>query len=71
MTTYKYTIIAPPGSISASVQSINDLGQILGVFTNSSGDGLGFVYSNGVYTTVVPPRAALEPLFTISTTQGR
>ena len=54
MTTYIYTIIAPPGSLSSSAEGINDLGQVVGEFTDSSGEH-GFLYSNGIYTIVVPP----------------
>ena len=48
-TTYDFTTIdVPPG--------INDAGQIVGGYSNG-GSGQGFVYSNGVYSTISIPSA--------------
>jgi probable HAF family extracellular repeat protein len=52
--------LAAPGSSSTSAQGINALGQVVGYdFVGSGlGSGRGFLYSNGVYTTLKDPSAS-------------
>ena len=52
MTTYTYTTIDPPGSTYSVAESINNKGQIVGFYQNSSGQEFGFLYSGGTYTTL-------------------
>jgi probable HAF family extracellular repeat protein len=54
-TTYTYTTIDPPGSAYTLPESINDLGQIVGSYEDSSGVNHGFLDSGGKYTTIDPP----------------
>jgi probable HAF family extracellular repeat protein len=53
-TTYQYQTIDPPGSGSSGAGAINSMGQIIGSYEDSSGEH-GFLYSNGVYTTINAP----------------
>jgi probable HAF family extracellular repeat protein len=55
VTTYTYELIDPPGSTYTLADSINDKGQIVGLYQNGSGKQYGFLDSNGSYTTIVPP----------------
>ena len=52
MTTYTYTTIDPPGSTYSVAESINNKGQIVGFYQNSSGQEFGFLDSGGKYTTI-------------------
>jgi hypothetical protein len=54
MTTYTYQTIDPPGSTHAIADSINDKGQIVGVYEDSNHVGDGFLDTNGIYTTIDP-----------------
>jgi probable HAF family extracellular repeat protein len=49
-----YTMIDPPGSTSTIADGINDLGQIVGSYYDSSGEH-GFIYSGGAYTIIDAP----------------
>src|SRR5262249_49936378 len=46
-----FTTIAVPGATSTWATGINDAGQIVGVFSNVSGEH-GFLYTGGVFTTI-------------------
>jgi probable HAF family extracellular repeat protein len=63
-----FTTIAVPGAGDTTVaRSINDLGQIAGWFTNSSGVTQGFVDTNGVFTTFgAPPYGGSATSFVLS-----
>src|SRR5208283_4104740 len=51
--------VNPGGSLSNTyAYSINDSGQFVGSYTNSSGNNDGFLYSGGIYTTIDPPGSA-------------
>src|SRR5262249_56405205 len=53
-----YTTIDPPGTTSTSVQSINDMGQIVGSYRDSAGPNPhGFLLSEGDYTIIDDPLA--------------
>ena len=54
-TTYTYTTIDPPGSTYTLPESINDSGQIVGLYEDSGGVNHGFLDSGGQYTTIDPP----------------
>jgi probable HAF family extracellular repeat protein len=45
-----------PGGVAPL--AINDLGQIVGYYNDSNGNSQAFLYSNGIYTTLVPPGAS-------------
>jgi len=47
MTTYTYTTIDPPGSGYSVAESINNKGQIVGFYQNSSGQEFGFLDHGG------------------------
>jgi hypothetical protein len=53
-TTYTYTTIVPPGSDYTIASSINDKGQIVGLYQDSNGEH-GFLEDHGTYTTIDPP----------------
>ena len=53
---YIFTPVDVPGSTATNLYSINDRGQIVGSFTDSSGTH-GFLRSNGQFTTVDAPAA--------------
>lgn len=55
-TTYTYSNIEVPGSISTSPGGINNHGDVVGTYQNSSGV-YGFLLSGGVYTTINCPGA--------------
>jgi probable HAF family extracellular repeat protein len=55
-TTYTYSDITVPGSISTSPRGINNNGDVVGDYQNSSGV-FGFLLSGGVYTTINCPGA--------------
>jgi probable HAF family extracellular repeat protein len=57
VTTYTYELIDPPGSTYTLADSINDKGQIVGLYQNGSGKQYGFLDSNGSYTTIAPQAA--------------
>ena len=59
MATYVFTNINDPSAAvnSTNIAGINDAGQIVGGFLDSSGISYGFVYSNGSYTTLTDPAA--------------
>jgi probable HAF family extracellular repeat protein/uncharacterized repeat protein (TIGR03803 family)/VCBS repeat-containing protein len=58
MTTYTYTNFSgPPGTFGGVPQGINDTDQIVGSYNDPNGGTFGFVYSNGVYTTINDPLA--------------
>ncbi len=54
----KFTHLVPPGSTSANAAGINDNGDVVGGYTDSSGQQHGFVYSNGKYVKLDPPSDA-------------
>src|SRR5262245_43684172 len=61
---YTFTTLDFPGADHTYVQGINDGGQIVGHYTNSSG-GQGFLYEGGTYTPL-----DLPPLATFSSATG-
>jgi uncharacterized membrane protein len=50
---YTYTTLNPPGSNSSVASAINDSGEVVGTYQNSS-TVLGFLYKGGTYTTLNP-----------------
>jgi probable HAF family extracellular repeat protein len=48
-----YTSVNFPGAPNG----INDLGQVVGSYTNSANQGVGFLFSGGTYTTIQVPGA--------------
>jgi probable HAF family extracellular repeat protein len=63
---YVYTKIMVPNSTFTEASGINDLGQVVGTYTDSVGIPHGFMYQNGVYTTLDYPSAAHNYLFGIN-----
>jgi uncharacterized membrane protein len=61
MTTYTYTTFDGPGIPTG----INDLDQMVGTYSNAS-DTYGFLYSNGVYTTINDPLSTISDTSAIS-----
>ena len=58
MTTYAYTNFSgPPGTFGGVPLGINYTDQIVGSYNDPNGGTFGFVYSNGVYTTIDDPLA--------------
>jgi probable HAF family extracellular repeat protein len=55
---YTYTKIMYPGSTWTEASGINDLGQVVGTYTDTSGVAHGFRYKAGVYTTLDFPGMA-------------
>src|SRR5208282_961277 len=53
--TLSYKTIDPPGSTYSVAESINNKGQIVGFYQNSTGQEYGFLDSGGIYTTIDPP----------------
>jgi probable HAF family extracellular repeat protein len=49
------TVLAVPGATSAEATDINNLGQIVGNFTDASGADRGFLFSGGQYTVINRP----------------
>jgi uncharacterized membrane protein len=48
-----YTVINVPGSTSTQLRAINDLGQILGVYTDTNNNTAHFfIYENGNYDAI-------------------
>ena len=54
----KFTTLVPPGSTSANAAGINDNGDVVGGYTDSSGQQHGFLYSKGKYVKLDPPSDA-------------
>jgi probable HAF family extracellular repeat protein len=52
MTSYSYTTIDPPGSGRTDLFSINEAGQIVGLYVDSNGHYQGFLDEGGIYTTI-------------------
>jgi probable HAF family extracellular repeat protein len=52
---YSFTTIDVPGSTTTSASGINASGEIVGTYTDSSGNQHGFEYTNGTYTTINGP----------------
>jgi probable HAF family extracellular repeat protein len=62
-----YTTIDPPGSIQTIAYSINDSGQIVGFYLDSSGHPVhGFLESRGIYTTIDPPGSIQTTAYSIN-----
>jgi probable HAF family extracellular repeat protein len=49
------TLLVVPGAVSAEATDINNLGQIVGNFTDASGADRGFLFSGGQYTVINRP----------------
>jgi probable HAF family extracellular repeat protein len=49
---YTFTEIEVPGSIDMSPDAINNLGQIVGTYTDDAGNGHGFLEKGGKYVNV-------------------
>ncbi|NOU44490.1 MAG: hypothetical protein HOO87_13235, partial [Methyloglobulus sp.] len=57
-TSYTYKIIDPPaGSIDILPNRMNNNGQVVGTYIDSTNKWHGFVYSNGVFTSIDVPDA--------------
>lgn len=54
-TTYAFKTVAHPKSSSQSPLGINDFGQIVGTYVNSSGTTEGYEFSGGKFTTIAVP----------------
>jgi probable HAF family extracellular repeat protein len=52
-----FQTIDPPGSTYTITWSINDKGQIVGLYVDSNHTEHGFLYNNGNYTTIDPPNS--------------
>src|SRR5215218_5413696 len=63
---YTYTKIMFPGATWTEASSINDLGQVVGTYTDAAGIAHGFMYQNGVYTKLDYPNKAHNYLFGIN-----
>ena len=63
---YSYTKIMVPGSTWTEASGINNLGQVVGTYTDAAGTPHGFTYENGAYTTVDFPAAAHNYAFGIN-----
>ena len=57
-TTYDVTTLDAPGSEVTEAYGINGSGAVTGYYTAAGGEGLGFVYSGGAYTTLKYPGAS-------------
>jgi probable HAF family extracellular repeat protein len=64
--TYAYTPINVPDSSSTVGHSLNNAGQIVGAYTDSAGEGHGFLYSSGTYTTLDVPGGRFTTLLGIN-----
>lgn len=51
----KLTVLSVPGATSAEATDINNLGQIIGNFTDAGGADRGFLFSGGTYTVIDRP----------------
>jgi probable HAF family extracellular repeat protein len=56
---YTYTTLDPPGFNNSVTNGINDNDQVVGEFSDSSGNSHGFVWSNGNFTQINGPNGAL------------
>lgn len=63
---YTYTKIMYPGSTWTEAAGVNDLGQVVGTYTDPAGVAHGFLYHNGVYSTVDYPGTAHNYAFGIN-----
>jgi probable HAF family extracellular repeat protein len=63
---YTYTKIMFPGSTWTEASSVNDLGQVVGTYVDTTGIAHGFMYQNGVYTRLDYPGKAHNYLFGIN-----
>jgi probable HAF family extracellular repeat protein len=54
--TQAYTFLTPPGATNSNAVGINDSGQIVGGYGNTSGN-YGYLYSGGIFTTLSVPGA--------------
>lgn len=55
---YTFTTLDVPGASFTAARGINDTGQIVGSFGDSTGQNLDFLYSDGTFTTLDVPGAA-------------
>jgi uncharacterized membrane protein len=53
-----FTKFDPPNSSFAYAQGINDLGQAVGAFFDSAGNGYAYIYTKGHFTTIQDPNAS-------------
>jgi len=63
---YAYTKIMYPGSTWTEASGINDVGQVVGTYTDTAGIAHGFLYQNGVYTKMDYPGKAHNYAFGIN-----
>jgi hypothetical protein len=54
-TTYDYTLLQAPNSVLTTPSAINDSGVVVGDYQAAGGGDLGFIYSDGTYTTLRYP----------------
>ena len=56
-TTRAFSVLSVPGATSAYATDINNLGQIVGNFTDATGRQHGFLYDGGAYTVIDRPNS--------------
>jgi probable HAF family extracellular repeat protein len=57
--TYTYSTLDPPGYNNSTVNGVNDNDQVVGEFSDTSGNLHGFVWTNGNFTQINGPSGAL------------
>lgn len=63
---YTFTKVNYPGSTMTETSGINNLGQVVGTYTDAAGKPHGFIYQNGTYTTLDYPGTQNNFAFGIS-----
>lgn len=63
---YAFVPLDVPGSLLTTATHINNEGQVVGYFSDATGDIHGFVYSNGTYSILDAPRASQTLAFGIN-----
>lgn len=61
MTSYQFISIDYPGAQTTEALGINGSGQVVGFFTDQAGNEHGFLYSNGVFSTIDGPPDSVAP----------
>ena len=61
-----FNTIDPPGAVEAQAHDINDAGQVVGHYDDSSGTRHGFLWSEGDFTVIDPPGATSSSALAIS-----
>jgi probable HAF family extracellular repeat protein len=64
---FTFITFDPPGSVFTQASSINNQGQIVGFFSDSSGEGHGFLRNkDGTFTTIDPPGSVFTQALSIN-----